>query len=118
MHVQQQTIDISGMGGGYEDQCQRMLWRGVAHLAEAKPPPKMWKQATTYQGIYGIMMTEGDALKALEAAIIQPGDDATGAMHQAVMSHLAYIHRHGVEQWLQDAQKQGGRKVISWEGDI
>lgn len=27
--VRQETFELSGFGGGYEDMCQRMLWRGV-----------------------------------------------------------------------------------------
>lgn len=50
MLVQQRTIEISGFGG-YEDMCQRMLWRGVAYLAENKPPVEMWKNVRTYKGI-------------------------------------------------------------------
>lgn len=26
--IETKTLNISGMGSGYEDMCQRMLWRG------------------------------------------------------------------------------------------
>ena len=61
--MKKRTVDISGMGGGYEAMCQTMLWRGVLHLAEMKPPLEMWKQATEYQNIIGVMSTEGADLK-------------------------------------------------------
>ena len=117
MLVHQETVEISGFGGGYEDQCQRMLWRGVAHLAEIKPPLEMWDHAKQYRNITGIMITDGADLKALEASCIHEGDDVTGAMHQAVMSHLAHIHRHTVSEWLAHL-KERGREIITWEGKI
>ena len=112
------TVDLSGLGGGYEDMCQRMLWRGVAHLAEAQPPTEMWKQAKSYKNIYGILSTEGDHLKALEKSIIKDGDDVTGAMHQTVMGHLAYIHHHGQEAWLEEVDNSRHEGFTEWEGEL
>ena len=106
------TVTISGFGGGYEAMCQTLLWRGIVYLAEVKPPLDMWKNATSYQGVYGILQTEGQDLKALEEAIIRPGDDVTGAMHQAVMGHLHVIHTNGLDGWLAEyIQKTPGRVV-------
>ena len=99
------TWDISGMGGGYENQCQVMLWRGVEHLNTVKPSTEMWKKATQYENIGGVMITEGEELKALEAAIIHKGDDVTGGMHQAVMNHLCFIQKNGFEQWFEELKK-------------
>lgn len=110
-----QTIDISGMGEGYEDECQAMLWRGVDYLLRVQPDPEMWKGASSYKNIYGVLMTEGAELKALEKEVV--GEDCTGAMHQAVMSHLAYIHRHGHGGWL-DKARAHDREVITFEGEV
>ena len=99
------TCDLSGMGGAYEAMCQRMLARGVAYLAAVKPPTEMWNGAKTFATVYGVMLTDGEALKALEAAVIRPGDDCTGAMHQCVMGHLRYIHAHGHDAWLAELAK-------------
>ncbi len=117
MSVQHETYSISGFGGAYEDMCQRMLWRGVKHLEEVRPPVEMWKQAKAYRNIYGLLLTEGDDLKALEAAIIQDGDDVTGAMHQAVMGHLFYIHENGLDRWREELAKHRDGSFI-WSGDI
>lgn len=118
--VHEQTFDISGFGGGYEDTCQRMLWRGVAYLAEVKPDPAMWSGAKEYQNVYGLLITEGAELQALEKAIILPDDDATGAMHQAVMGHLRFIHLNGVDAWREHMRphrtEPGGEFV--WQGEI
>ena len=98
--------------------CQKMLWRGVAYLAEVRPPLAMWEGAKTYENVYGVMVTEGHDLKALEEAIIKPGDDVTGAMHQAVMGHLAYIHAHGTEAWIDTVVQARGEAAYEWEGEI
>ena len=106
------TVDISGFGGGYEAMCQTLLWRGIAYLAEVKPPLEMWKDAKSYRGVYGILQTEGKDLTALEEAIIRPGDDVTRVMHQAVMEHLYAIHTNGLDGWLAEyIQKAPGRVV-------
>jgi len=113
------TCDISGMGGGYEGMCQRMLARGVAYLAEVQPPIEMWAKATEYQNIVGIMTVEGADLKGLEDAIIRKGDDCTGAMHQAVMGHLRYIHKHGHAKWLEEmsaAREPADFSDYAWDG--
>lgn len=96
------TVSISGFGGAYEDMCQRMLWRGVAYLAEIQPPVEMWHKARQ-NPLIGVLQTDGDDLKALERHIIREGDDVTGAMRHAVLNHLAYIHHHSVKEWLVEA---------------
>ena len=99
--------------------CQRMLWRGVAHLAEVQPPTDMWKQAKSFENIYGILITDGEHLKALEKSIIKDSDDVTGAMHQAVMSHLSYIHHHGQDEWLGEVRKAHPEdQSLEWEGEL
>ena len=113
------TWDLSGMGGGYEEMCQRMLWRGVAYLAEVKPPVEMWQQVKGFKNAYGVILTDGADLKALERAIIQPGDDVTGAMHQCVMGHLSFIHTHGIEKWREHlAEHRAPEEPVeyAWDG--
>ena len=108
------TWDISGMGGGYEAMCQRMLWRGIAYLADVKPPVEMWKKTGTFANVYGVMTTEGGDLKGLEQSIIRKGDDCTGAMHQCVMGHLAFIHTNGMDKWHEELSKHRAPEK-SWD---
>ena len=115
MTITKQTVDISGFGGGYEDMCQRMLWRGVEYLNEVQPPVDMWNNAKQYENVTGIMMVEGDDLKNLEKAILFDSEDCTGAMHQAVMNHLAFIHKHSIDEWL--AKFHNDRKY-EWTGSL
>lgn len=116
--IRKATVNISGFGAGYEDACQRMLWKGVAYLAEVQPPVDIWDGAKQSANIIGVMSTEGAGLKALEAAVTQGEPDITGAMHQAVMNHLAYIHRNGVDGWLNEVSQQAPQRVIEWEGTL
>lgn len=93
-----ETVDISGMGGGYERCCQQMLQAGVAFLKER---PDFNFDYKSYKNIYGIAWSESEDAKALDAVLLKAADnDMTGAMHQCVVRHLAYIHSHGYEKWL------------------
>ena len=112
------TVDISGFGGAYEAMCQTLLWRGIAYLAEVKPPLEMWKGAKSYRGIYGVLHTEGTDLKALEETIIRPGDDVTSVMHQAVMEHLHDIHTNGQGAWLAKYIQKAPDRVVEVDVDL
>lgn len=119
MRVKKRTATISGFGGGYEDACQRMLWRGVAYLSEVQPPLEIWDGVHGYKGFYGILHTEGTGARELEDAMLSGEDDVTGAMHQAVMGHLRAIHEHGVDWWLDELRRDSGDdRLFEWEGEL
>lgn len=102
--------DISGFGGGYEQNCQTMLQAGYIWLIEH---PKANLKGRTFQNVYGIFEPRGKDAKELEKAILASVDDCTGAMHQAVMTHLFYIHFNGLQKWKDEmkkpAKKEGSR---------
>ena len=86
--------EISGFGGGYEKCCQDMLEAGVKWLnAHANADLK----GHTYANVYGVMMADSDDAKDLSKCISDASgpDGCTGAMHQAVLSNLFYIAKHG-----------------------
>jgi hypothetical protein len=116
--VTRRTVIISGFGGGYEDTCQRMLWKGVAYLSEAQPPLSIWAQVHAYEGVFGLLSTEGEGIRALEAAAMAGEDDVTGAIRQAVMGHLYAIHQHGVDGWLDHIRERDPDRVVDWEGEL
>lgn len=114
----QETFSLSGFGGGYEAQCQKMLWRGIKFLEECKPPIEMWANAKSSPQIYGVVITEGRDLKALEAAMMHPGDDCTGAMHHCVMQHLHFIHNNGLDKWRSELRPhRQGDSPLSFDPD-
>ena len=94
------TVDISGMGGGYELCCQTMLLRGMAFLAQ-NPDFNFEGAYETYRGIYGVCFSETEQAKSLDE-VITKNTDCTGAMHQAVIGNLMFIHKNGYQAWLNE----------------
>jgi hypothetical protein len=107
------SSEISGMGGSYEEGCQLMLYLGLQWIKDK--PLDIWKGTYSYKNIYGVLFT-GNGLKELEDIWDKdPFLDEygyTGAMHQAVMGHLAYIHKHSFKQWLDEKEKGGTKPKI------
>jgi len=98
------TIDISGFGGGYEAGCQKMLINGLKFLNEH--PNFDWSAYKEYRGVFGLTIAESSEAKELDDAVCQDVEPS-GAMHSAVISHLAHINKHGYDAWLAEAEKQG-----------
>lgn len=94
--------EISGFGGGYEAVCQQMLHNGVSFLANRSGADVKVLESPQ---IYGIVKMEGDDAEALELAVMAGIDDATGAMHHAVMSRLAYINKNGWDTYCAELRK-------------
>jgi len=93
-----ETIDISGMSGSYEWGCQAMLQAGVKYLSEQ---PDFHFDYKGFKNVYGVCWTDTPWGKDLDKAITDAvSGDCTGAMHQAVIAHLIYIHKHGYGAWL------------------
>jgi len=98
------TVDISGFGGSYEAGCQKMLLNGIKFLNEHPNFDfRVYKQSPQ---VFGLCIGEGESAEALDKAVCE-GVDPSGAMHHAVISHLAYIHERGYDTWLDEAGKQG-----------
>lgn len=84
--------EISGLGGEYEQACRKMLIAGLEWLDKY---PNADPKYHGYKDIYGIIQEDSRDAKALSAAVISAVSDCTGAMHQAVVSSLLYIKKHG-----------------------
>lgn len=97
------TVDISGMGGGYERACQLMLRAGLKYLENK--PNFIWDYKG-FEHIYGLCWSESENAKRLDKVLTKAtGGDCSGAQHQAVIGHLCYIHKHGYEFWLKQFEK-------------
>ncbi len=95
------TVDISGMSGGYEATCQRMLYAGMKFLDEHPDFHFDYKQSAN---IVGVATTNTPWCKMLDKVLADAAEhDCTGAMHQFVVNHLAYIYKHGKKEWLAHA---------------
>ena len=93
-----ETMDISGMGGGYERTCQMMLLAGRKYLEDN---PKFIWDFKHYEHIYGVCWSDSEYGKALDKVLMGAcNNDCSGAMHQVVIGHLQYIHKNGYGEWL------------------
>ena len=98
------TIDISGFGGSCEAACQKMLLNGLKFLNEH--PKFDFRVYRSCRNVTGLCVGEGEDAKALDKAVCG-GVEPSGAMHHAVIGHLAYIHKNGYEGWLTEGEKRG-----------
>ncbi|GAH53382.1 unnamed protein product [marine sediment metagenome] len=98
------TVDISGLGGSYEAGCQKMLINGLKFLNGH--PNFDWSAYKEYRGVFGLTIAEGCEAKELDDAVCQDVEPS-GAMHSAVINHLAYINKHNYDGWISEAEKQG-----------
>lgn len=120
--VKVKTLDISGMGGSYELGCQKMLWIGIEWIKDK--PLSIWEGTGSLAGrdrktgqeihFYGLMQTS-EPLKELEQIWFNDpflsAGGITGAMHEAVLHHLYYIHKYGYDKWLE----KGKGRIIEVE---
>lgn len=98
-----ETIDVSGMGGGYERACQLMIQAGVKFLQENE----FHFDYRTLKGVYGVAFSDAPWSEDLEKVLMDAvGGDCTGAMHQCVIGHLTYIHKESYEAWLSTAPEE------------
>ena len=97
------TIDISGFSGAYEAACQKMLLQGLKFLKDH--PNFDWSAYREYKGVLGVCIATTDEAEELDKAVCE-GVKPSGAMCHAVISHLAYIHKHGYDAWLAEAKKK------------
>lgn len=97
------TRDISGFGGGYEALCQKMLKNGLKFLKQKESFD--WQGYGQTKNVFGICIAETKDAKMLDKAIMKGIEDATGAMHHAVVNNLHYIWRFGLKKWLRPEKK-------------
>ena len=85
--------EISGMGGGYEEACRKMVIAGMEWLDEHPGADISYKE---YKNIYGITTGESDDCKAMQKHMNEAIDnEASGAMMQACSSHILAAKKMG-----------------------
>lgn len=124
------TIDISGMGGYYENTCQKLLWTGINYLSKFEDPEKLFKgshklnlkalENTSFFGeipmkkgdtlqIHGVLVTP-ESLREMEEEMSKAvNGDWTGMQHETVIGHLKKIAEHGYEWWFNQFKDQPER---------
>jgi hypothetical protein len=99
--------EISGFGGGYELCCRAMVVAGLEWL-DAHPGAK--PEFHGWRGIYGVIVDDNEDAKALslaieEAAKAQGRGGATGAMHQAAVTHILTIRDKGWDWYVAEMRQ-------------
>ncbi len=89
--------EISGFGGGYEDTCRSMLNAGLEWFDEH---PEADPQFHGFKNVFGIVIEDNEDAKALSKAVTDVTNDCTGAMHQAVISHIFAIRKIGWDAYV------------------
>lgn len=99
------TWDISGMGGHYEETCQKLFWTGVKYLQEIHDPKTFFKGMNSFKNIVGILITP-ERMKELEEQMSKAVDgDWTGAQHETVIGHLRFIAENGYQKWFAELEE-------------
>jgi len=107
--------EISGFGAGYEQTCRNMLSAGLEWLDEH---PKADPKFQGYKNVVGILMEDNDDAKALSAAAVAAsGNDCTGAMHQAVISHCLWIRKNGWDRFVAEFREEEAKSGNSPKTD-
>lgn len=95
--------EISGFGGDYEMACRQMLLAGIRWL-ELHPDSE--PKFAGYKGIYGVIEETNKAAESLSSVVGNAIEGCTGAMHQAVISTVLYIRKHGVTKYVEEMNKK------------
>lgn len=104
------TIDISGMGGGYEHACQLMLQAAEEFL---KHTPVIAKEFDRLG--YG----ETDNARMLTKVMVKAANnDCTGAMMGATLAHALYISAHGRQAWMTEVAGNDPDRIYEWDGTV
>lgn len=90
--------EISGLGGQYEQCCRDMLKAGLLWLDEH---PDADPQFRGYKSISGLISEDNADAKALTKAVIDASKgEATGAMHEAVVSTCLFVRKNGWDEYV------------------
>lgn len=104
------TVDISGMGGGYENACQRML-KAALDFPGSKNIGR--------EDFDGMGFAKSDKAKEMQGEMLKAVDnDCTGAMMGTTLGHFFYIQKHGREAWLAEIEKTDPGRSYEWDGTV
>lgn len=102
------TIDISGMGGGYENSCQLMLKAALEFDGSKDITRKDFSD-------FGFAST--DKAKEMQGAMLDVvNNDCTGAMMGTVLAHFFFIQENGREKWLAEIDRENPGRIYEWDG--
>ncbi|MHB1937044.1 MAG: hypothetical protein ACYCOR_10715 [Acidobacteriaceae bacterium] len=100
-----QMDEISGFGGGYEACCRKMLKAG---LEWCDTHPEADLRFKHFEDVYGLLIDDTDDAKALSTVVadsVKNDGGCTGAMHQAVITHIMVIRANGWDWYVAEMTK-------------
>ena len=103
-----ETWDISGFPHGYEQVCQQALWLGIQWLSKQDNSYDIFKGTGSFNNVFGLIETP-ESCKELES-IWSDWDNRvwkgwSGAQHHAVVNHLRFIAKNGLQKWRQEIKE-------------
>lgn len=105
---------MSGMGRGYEDGIQKMVWTGFKWL-QGKPKD-IFSGTQTYENVYGICETP-KSLDDMRKILLEVNPGCSGAQYQCAISHLKYLHENGYDKWY-DEMRTARTKEDQYDFDM
>jgi hypothetical protein len=101
---------ISGVGGVYEETCQRMLETGVEWMLER---PGFEFLASGYQDAIGLVYADNqDTQELMDTIISAVNREANGAQVHDVMQRLGYIRHHGWNDYAEVCRKRHAGQLV------
>lgn len=96
--------EISGFGGSYEKQCQKMVVAGLEWCDKNLNAEIKYKE---FLNLYGVITDKNKHCRVMQKAMLKPVKEygVTGAMMQASLSHIMYIRRHGWDKYVKEMQR-------------
>lgn len=108
--------EISGFGGGYEAVCRAMVLAGIAWVDGHPDTPLAFEASPA---IFGIASEKNDDARSLTDTMMaapvyfegkllraRVGDDCTGAMHHAAVSHVVAYKRLGWDEYCRQLRER------------
>lgn len=105
--------EISGFGGGYENECQALFEAGVLWL---RAHPNAELRFSEWRGVFGFLEAKNSDANELEAVLERVSIDSTGAMFHAVLMRLVAITEIGWEAFVKKLREEQAKRLASGQG--
>lgn len=88
------TFDLSGVGGDFEEDCQKMLWLGANYISEIDFP------AECFQGVFDIKNSKyPKRFYPIKNYIEEHFKGATDAKYAIIIKHMEFLAKKGYPEW-------------------
>ena len=91
--------EISGLGGGYEHDCRKMVITGLKWLDKH---PNADPKFTGYREVFGLISEDNHDAKKLSATVGASVPTCSGAGHHAAIAHILHIKEVGWSTYVKE----------------